>query len=220
MSTNDEEEKTDAKSTTSEATLEAGSIPLDDKELENMVILRVEGFNQQKAYRTAHKRRIKGKSAKEQASVAFARPDVKDRLTWLMRQKNAQNAPGSPIPAQGKATPPGKAPRKADLALAQRKASEALYLAETPADIVKAVAACRELGLIDTAEQAKADPTLVLQAILSYAGRTGAEICEQLGGLAFMLDKFLTVCKVTPDDLRATLAQRYPPAEPQPEPGE
>ena len=35
-----------------------------------------------------------------------------------------------------------------------------------------------------------------------------------------MLDKFLTVCKVTWPELRATSDQRYPPAEPQPEPVE
>lgn len=181
-----------------------------------MCNLKVAGITQDQAFINTGKGHIKRKYAKEQASRMFNRPDVKTRFLWLQahpEQKNpAQNAPGGPISTAGKATPAGKMPRKADLALAQRKASEALYLAETPADIVKAVSACRDLGLIDTAEQAKADPTLVLQAILSYAGRTGAEIAEQLGGLAFMLDKFISVCKCSPAELMQTLAQRYPDA--------
>lgn len=194
--------------------------PLLNSRYEDMLKLKLAGKTQQEAYKITGKGHIRQKTAEQQASVIFNRPDVQARYIYLCAnppQTAHQNAPGGPISTAGKATPAGKLPRKADLALAQRKASEALYLAETPQDIVKAVAACRDLGLIDTAEQAKADPTLVLQSILSYAGRTGAEICEQLGGLAFMLDKFLTVCKVTWPELRATGDQRYPQQVAQPE---
>lgn len=194
--------------------------PLLNSRYEDMLKLKLAGKTQQEAYKITGKGHIRQKTAEQQASVIFNRPDVQARFVYLCANPAPQNAPGGTIPTAGRPAPAGKMPRKADLALAQRKASEALYLAETPADIVKAVSACRDLGLIDTAEQAKADPSLVLQAILSYAGRTGAEICAQLGGLAFMLDKFLTVCKVTWPELRETGDKRYPPAGPQQEPVE
>jgi len=186
------------------------SQPLANAKLERMAQLRVEGCNQQEAYRKTRGGQLKRKSAKEQASRLFHRPDVSARVDWLTRHREAPPAAAiPPPPARGKEINLPKGP-EANLLLAQRKAREALQLAETPQDIVKAVAACRELGVIQPEGEQPPDPTLVLQAILSYAGRTGEQICEQLGGLAFMLDKFITVCKVTPEQVRETLNSRYP----------
>lgn len=186
------------------------SQPLANAKLERMAQLRVEGCNQQEAYRKARGGQLKRKSAKEQASRLFHRPDVSARVDWLTSHRETPPAAAiPPPPAMRKGITLPKGPEET-LLLAKRKAREALQLAETPQDIVKAVAACRELGVIQPEGEQPPDPTLVLQAILSYAGRTGEQICEQLGGLAFMLDKFITVCKVTPEQVRETLNSRYP----------
>lgn len=180
--------------------------PLPNARYERMIHLNLTGLAQYECWRETGKRRTKKDIAMIRASEVFARPDVCARREFLRKE---QTAAAPPPPAMRPAIILPKGP-EATLLLAQRKACEALQLAETPQDIVKAVSACKELGVIQPEGEQPPDPTLVLQAILSYAGRTGEQICEQLGGLAFMLDKFITVCKVNPSELREVLNSRYP----------
>ncbi len=179
------------------------SEPLTNDRYEIMATLCASGMDQYKCWQKTSGHRVSKKMAGIRASEVFARPDVRSRLNHLRSTTPAANVPAPP---QNAPKSRQRAPTSPDdlQALARRKAAEALQLSESPADIVKAVAACRELGVITSGDGPDVDPTAVLQFVCGYAGRTGDDICTELGGFRFIIDKTADVCKF-PNDLTEQL---------------
>jgi len=160
---------------------------------------------QYKCWQKTAPRRVKKHIAQIRASEVFRRPDVAARVEYLRKEQAA----AIPLPpAMRKEIILPKSPEET-LALAKRKARKALENAEKSADIIKAVEACRMLGIFDEGKPEE-NFTAPLEVIRSFGAMTGEQIAAQLGGLPFMLDQFLSICKVSWQELREVLNSIYP----------
>ncbi|MGD9874514.1 MAG: hypothetical protein AB7T27_09625 [Kiritimatiellia bacterium] len=180
------------------------SQPLSNARYETMCELRVNDMPQHECYSKTADRRIKKKTAMVRASEIFSRPDVRARLNFLRYEAiKASQQPPAPFMQTIRDQLDGKAPLSSGdmMELARKKAEQALALAETPQDVVKAVQVCRDLGVITSGDSDDVDPTAVLRYVLSCAGKDGQTIVRELGGLRFMVDSFCDICKVSLDDL-------------------
>lgn len=187
--------------------------PLENKQHETFCQLVASDKPKFEAYQIARGGRVSYDNAKVGASVWQRRPEVKERLNWLIidAQKATKTAPtltGETLivnrPKPPRPTPPATPTTEA----MGRAELYALITAEIragrvdPALVSSLLKVAPELGEVD---QSRPDPTAVISYVCHFAGRPGDEIARELGGLEFIAAKLCDVLKVSPADLASVL---------------
>ena len=67
-------------------------------------------------------------------------------------------------------------------------------------------AAIKILGELNETKEARLDPCILAAHLAQFAGRKGADIATQVGGLRFLLERMADVMRVTLADIHAAAA--------------
>jgi len=157
--------------------------PLEDPRHEKFCQLRAGGISQKEAYAQAGFNASES-SVHQAASRLASRPEVKARLRALQIQAIA-GAEG-----EGELTP---AEIKAKLTM--------LFRTSSGADVINSLKQLQaEFGILDEVkkerEQVRPDPAAIIGYICTFAGKSGAEICQELGGRESMEARLSEILRV------------------------
>jgi len=155
--------------------------PLEDPRYETFCQLRAKGISQKEAYEQAGFNASES-SVHQAASRLAARPEVKARLRSLQIQAIA-GAEGD-----GDLTP---AEIKAKLTM--------IFRTSSGADVINSLKQLQaEFGILDgiKREQSRPDPCAILAYVTGFAGKSGEQICQELGGAEFLAKELTEILKV------------------------
>lgn len=187
------------------------SLPLANIEHETFAALIVNGVSGIEAAKRSQPGRVSYNVAKTQGSVWRRRPEVAARIRWLTVHKSEvkRDIP-EPTPEPNRADPPKRASHPQSQS-AQARTREALIdklwtRIESGEFDSGTVTKLLEVLPSLTAEASNVpDPAAIVAYLASFAGRNGADIVRELGGLGFLARRFCEVLRVTPDDLAMAL---------------
>lgn len=178
--------------------------PLPNLEHEAFAQFVCAGLTVTEAYQKARPGRTPRVTAASQGSRWQARPEIAARIRELHLQR--ANSPKAPeTPPQAQQAPARVAPSSQDAEPITRTELFRLISGAIkdgdrvdPALVTALLKVAPELG---EAEQNAPDPTAVISYVCHFAGRTGADIVKELGGLDFITAKMCAVLKINPAEL-------------------
>jgi hypothetical protein len=184
--------------------------PLPNPEHEAFAQFAVAGLTVTEAYQKARPGRTARITARGQGSRWQARPEIAARIRELHLQR--ANAPKTTEPPpKAQQTPASVAPPAPDESPITRQELRQLIssaIKQGNPDPALVSALLKVDPALGEAGTDKPHPTDVVAYLVSFAGRSGKDLVQDLGGLELVLDMVRTACDVSWADLHACTAAR------------
>ena len=163
---------------------------------EKMIHLILEkGMNQAEAYKSTAQKPVSNASAATGSSQIFRRPEVRARLEYL--RNKVKKAPLAPDNSDSVVS-------LEDIA---KQLSKKIRQGGSDSAFVSAcTAAIKILGELNETKEARLDPCILAAHLAQFAGRKGADIAAQVGGLRLLLERMADIMRVTLADIHAAAA--------------